>query len=133
MIEWDVQLGLLPQTKQGKDITINFWSMDIDNANIFWTDENGMQMVNRTLNKRSSYSLKASNSVSQNISANYYPVTRAIAIRDKVSMAQMTVMTTKVHGGSVLKPGRIELMHSRRLIYDDDYSKGVTLDDVEPV
>ena len=42
-------------------------------------------------------------------------------------------MTTKTHGGSVLKPGRIEIMHSRRLVHDDNYSKGVLLNERDPV
>jgi len=48
-------------------------------------------------------------------------------------MLQMTVMTTRTHGGSVIKDGRIELMHSRRLTFDDDYHRGVILSETDPV
>lgn len=137
MIEWDVQIDELPESKQGLDITVNFWALDFDNKNEFFTDQNGLEMRNRTLNARASYSYKnqplSQQHYLQNISANYYPVTRAIAIRDKKSRSQLTIMTAKTHGGSVLKPGRVELMHSRRLVYDDKYSKGVLLNERDPV
>jgi hypothetical protein len=94
-------------------------------------------MVNRTLNARSSYRYKTQSSSQthymNNISSNYYPVTRAIAIRDTITQGQLTIMTTKTHGGSVLKPGRIELIHSRRVLYDDEFSKGVILNERDPV
>lgn len=31
MIEWDVQVDQLPESKQGIDITVNFWALDFDN------------------------------------------------------------------------------------------------------
>lgn len=68
-----------------------------------------------------------------NVSVNYYPVTSAIAIRDRGWKNQMTVMTTRTMGGSVIRTGTIELMQSRRLNFDDNYRKGVILSESEEV
>jgi hypothetical protein len=54
-----------------------------------------------------------------NVTQNYYPVDSAIAIRDPVNGNQMTLMTTRSHGGSSIMEGQIELMHHRRLYCDD--------------
>ena len=45
----------------------------------------------------------------------------------------MTVMTSRTMGGSVLKKGRIELMQSRRLNFDDNHKRGIILKESEPV
>jgi len=42
MIEWEVLTGELPKSKQGQEITVNFWSHDIDNKGEFFTDSNGL-------------------------------------------------------------------------------------------
>lgn len=56
-----------------------------------------------------------------NVSVNYYPVTSAIAIKDFMYDLndQMTIIVDRTVGGAVIKTGRIELMHARRLLYDD--------------
>jgi len=45
----------------------------------------------------------------------------------------MTIMTSKTQGASVIVNSRVELMHSRRLYFDDKHSKGVILDNDEAV
>lgn len=57
------------------------------------------------------------------IAGNYYPVTSAIAMRDKsgLSNVQVTVMNDRAQGGSAdLQKATIELMHHRRILKDDD-------------
>ena len=63
----------------------------------------------------------------QNISVNYYQVTSATAVRDSTTEHQMTVMTTRTQGGTVLEHDCVELMQKRRLNYNDEYSKGMVL------
>jgi hypothetical protein len=41
----------------------------------------------------------------------------------------MTIMVDRTMGGSVLQTGRIELMHARRLLYDDLDSREVVLNE----
>lgn len=62
---------------------------------------------------------------------NYYPVTSAIAVRNLANYAheQMTVMVPRTMGGSSLSKGAIELMHARRLLFDDSSSREIVLND----
>jgi hypothetical protein len=104
---------------------VNFLSFDIDNNNTFYTDSNGLEMQKRILNYRPTWDWSGK----QNITANYYPVQTAIAIRDTNQTLQMTVMNSRSQGGSVINQGRIELMQHRRLYYDDGRGMGQALDE----
>lgn len=75
----------LPDHAQGQEITVNFYSLDINNGNEFYTDSNGLEMESRMLNYRPTWNYTAN--THQNTSVNYYPVSRAIAIRDKSTYA----------------------------------------------
>jgi lysosomal alpha-mannosidase len=56
-----------------------------------------------------------------NISANYYPINSAIALRDFENNKQATVLTERSTGGSAeLIKGTIEIIQNRRLIKDDN-------------
>ena len=67
------------------------------------------------------------------ISASFYPVTSSIVLRDTESgtFEQLTVMTTRTQGASATKESRIELVHSRRLLFDDRVSKEIILNDTD--
>ena len=91
LIRLDVELGSIPIDRE---VTVNFIAPQINNADIFYTDSNGLAMKKRVLNKKYEGGQRAA--------ANYYPVTTAIAIRDESNHLQMTVMPSYTHGGSVL-------------------------------
>jgi hypothetical protein len=59
-------------------VTVNWKSLDIDNEKTFYTDSNGLEMQKRVLNKRPTWHLETD----QLVSANYYPINSAIAIKD---------------------------------------------------
>lgn len=63
-------------------------------------------MQKRSIGIRPNFNIQTSDI----ISSNYYPVNSAIAIRKEDSDLQFTVMNDRSQGGSVLVPGRIELM-----------------------
>ena len=84
-------------------------------------------MQKRILNYRSTYTLETD----MKVSANYYPINTAIAIRDSDSGVQMTVMNDRAQGGSSIENGTIELMQNRRLFYDDDRGLNEPLDEVD--
>lgn len=67
------------------------------------------------------------------ISASFYPVSTAIVLRDQEieSFEDLTVMTTRTQGASATKEGRIEIMHARRLLFDDRISKEIVLNDTD--
>jgi hypothetical protein len=43
-IEWNVNLGSIPNDGKGKEVTVNWESLDIDNKGVFYTDSNGLEM-----------------------------------------------------------------------------------------
>lgn len=94
---------------------MNFHST-IDNEGVFYTDSNGLEMQKRELNYRPTWDL-TTKSGGLNVTANYYPIQTAIAIKD--SEMQFTVMNDRSQGGSVLEAGRVEFMQNRRLNIDD--------------
>ena len=113
---WDVVTYGIPLTGQGKELTVNWQSYDINNNNTFYTDSNALEMQERVLNYRPTWTVETN----QNVTANYYPVNSAIAIVDEEKNLQMTIMNDRSQGGTVLKNGRVELMQNRRLFFDDD-------------
>lgn len=72
-----------------------------------------------------------SHSTYDNVSQNFYPVTQAIAIRDynENERFQLTVMVPRTMAGGSHQPGRIELLHARRLLYDDAVSREIVLNE----
>jgi hypothetical protein len=82
IIEFEVELSSVhfDQNKVGKDIIVNWKFYDGFNPKgRFYTDSNSLEMMERNVNKWVEYEHTDKYS---NISANYYPVTSAIAMRD---------------------------------------------------
>ncbi len=52
MIEWDVTIDEIPLSTIGKEVTVNFISNETSNDETFFTDANGMHMVERHNNFR---------------------------------------------------------------------------------
>jgi hypothetical protein len=84
-------------------------------------------MQKRQLNYRPSWNV----TVLDNVTANYYPINTAIVIKDVKNHNQLTVMNSRSQGGSVLKKGRIEIMHNRRMYYDDHRGMGEALNETD--
>ena len=84
-------------------------------------------MQKRVLNYRPTWDLELR--ANQNITANYYPVGSAIVIKD--NYWQLSVMNSRAQGGSVINPGRIELMQNRRINKDDDRGMGEPLNETD--
>jgi hypothetical protein len=74
----------ISQDQTGKDIIVDWHMLEGFNTDDkFWVDANGMQMVYKTLNKREEYDFKdADTDAALSVSANYYPITSAIAVKD---------------------------------------------------
>jgi Glycosyl hydrolases family 38 C-terminal domain len=128
VIEWDIRTEEIPVSDmQGKEITVNFASKEIVNSGIFYTDSNGLEMQRRVL------PFKQGAATVNNVSASFYAVSSAIALKDteSESFEQLTVMTTRTQGASAIKESRIELMHARRLLFDDRISKEIVLNDTD--
>ena len=61
----------IPLSDQGKEVTVNWKSLEIDNNSTFFTDSNALEMQKRILNKRPTWD---SLETHENISSNYYPI-----------------------------------------------------------
>ena len=128
--EWTLKLGSIPNvtdSQSGKEVIIQFQTPQIANNKTFYTDSNGLEMQQRILDYRPTWNFSSYLNVTQN----YYPVDSAIAIRDQVNGNQMTVMTTRSHGGSSIMEGQIEIMHHRRLYCDDSRGVGEPLNETD--
>ena len=55
----------------------------------------------------------------------------AIVIRDEKNSNQLTLMATRACGGSSVETGTVELMHNRRLFYDDWRGVGEALNETD--
>lgn len=121
-----MDLGGLPNVYlDGFEVIAHFSAPELNNSGVFYTDSNGLEMQKRILNFRSYYNITEHmyGNNPQNITANYYPINSAIAIRDTSKNLQFTVMNDRSQGGSSLTSGSIELMQQRRIAADDN--KGV--------
>ena len=92
---------------------------------MFFTDSNGLHMQKRVLNSK--YGKNFSNPIE--IGYNYYPVTSAISIEDKITANRITILNDRAQGGSSQREGKIELMLQRTPLKDDN--KGLDEDCVE--
>lgn len=80
VLKVDVLLfGLPNQPLVGHEVTVNFYASSIDNAGVFYTDSNGLEMQTRKLNYRPTWNL-TTKSGGLNVTSNYYPIQTAIAI-----------------------------------------------------
>ena len=123
IIQFNVDLAGIPQSKQGQEVIVTFNFFDFDNNNTFYTDSNGLEMQKRILDQRPDWTLETN----QHISANYYPINSAISMIDPFRNLQVTVMNDRAQGGSVIESGTIEFMQNRRLYYDDNRGVGEPL------
>lgn len=83
--------------ERGKDVVIDWEFLDgFQSDNNLWIDSNGLDMHQKRLWERKEFEFIKT----ENIASNFYPVTSAIAIRDKNSMKQVTIMPDRSQAGS---------------------------------
>ncbi|XP_029636473.1 lysosomal alpha-mannosidase [Octopus sinensis] len=122
-VEWTA--GSIPiNDDKGKEIVVSYQT-NLKTNNMFYTDANGRQIMERKLNYRPTWTLK----ISEPISGNYYPVNTKIFIKDVEKDVQFTVLTDRSQGGSSLRDGHVELMLHRRLLFDDGRGVGEPLNE----
>ncbi|XP_037947876.1 alpha-mannosidase 2-like isoform X2 [Teleopsis dalmanni] len=100
------------------EIAMRF-STRIKNADVFYTDLNGLQMI-----KRKRFSKLP-------LQANYYPMPTAMYIEDDET--RLTVVSAQPLGGTSLAEGELEIMQDRRLARDDERGLGQGVLDNQPV
>jgi lysosomal alpha-mannosidase len=89
----------------GKEIISRF-SSDFVSHGLFYTDSNGREILERKRNFRPTWSVN----IKEPVSANYYPVTSRISLRD--GDKEFSILTDRAQGGTSLHDGEVELMVS---------------------
>jgi hypothetical protein len=132
ILKFDVDLNSIPTPYlDGYEVVAMFHAHNFDNNGTFFTDSNGLDMQERVLNYRSYYNItdKVYSLINSNITANFYPINSAVALRD--GQRQFTVMNDRAQSGSALNPGSIELMQNRRIPTDDNKGVGEFLNETD--
>jgi len=123
-VEFDWVIGPIPvKDGVGKEI-ISKVTTDIKSEESFFTDANGRQTLKRIRNQRETWDY----SVTEPVSGNYYPINSHIFIKNKEGQ-QLTLLVDRAQGGSSLHDGEIELMTHRRLLVDDGFGVGESLNE----
>lgn len=87
---------------------------DIQNT-VFFTDQNGFQMIARKTNPN------------RYVESNYFPMTSMGIVED--AHRRLSVHSAQAHGVAGLSPGQFEIMLDRELLYDDDRGLGEGVQD----
>uniref|UniRef100_A0A1B6CDC3 Alpha-mannosidase n=1 Tax=Clastoptera arizonana TaxID=38151 RepID=A0A1B6CDC3_9HEMI len=107
-MEFNWLIGPIPiEDKEGKEIISCFKFYNITSNNKFYTDSNGREMVERTLNFRPSYKVN----LEEKVAGNYYPATTRVTIKDN-NCTQYSVITDRAQGVTSRFDGQVELMFS---------------------
>uniref|UniRef100_A0A2C9KHR5 Glycosyl hydrolase family 38 C-terminal domain-containing protein n=1 Tax=Biomphalaria glabrata TaxID=6526 RepID=A0A2C9KHR5_BIOGL len=85
---------------------ISRYTSDLNSGQIFYTDSNGRETMQRRRYNRTLIDRLRQDTVS----SNYYPVTSSIYIQDHQNDLQLTILPDRCQGGSSLNSGQIELM-----------------------
>lgn len=92
---------------------------DVSNPmGLFYTDQNGFQLIGRKTNFESK------------IETNYYPATSMVVLEDEVK--RLTIHTRQSHGVASLKQGWLEIMLDRKVMSDDKKGLGEGVWDNRP-
>ncbi|CAD8152744.1 unnamed protein product [Paramecium pentaurelia] len=103
------------EQNKGKEVIVIFKSDNIKNQKVFYTDSNGMDLQQRKIGYRETWSLQTNEFVAEN----YYPINGIIQIKDHASHNVMAVINDRSQGGSSFNDGEIEIMIHRRMYQDD--------------
>lgn len=124
-VEADWVVGPIPhEDGVAKEVILRYDST-VRSGDLFYTDSNGRQMIERRRNHRPTWNLN----LTEPVASNYYPVTTRIDLRDRNS--QMTVITDRTQGGTSLKSQQMELMLHRWTVEDDGFGVGEPLNEME--
>lgn len=105
-VEFEWLVGPIPVGDEiGKEIVSRF-ETTMQTNEIFSTDSNGREMLQRKRNVRETWEIE----LEEPVAGNYYPITTKIAIEDETH--RLAVLTDRAQGGSSILDGSVELMVS---------------------
>lgn len=131
LLEFENTIGPIPDTKRiGKEIITRFDTnlhTGGHGQNVFYTDSNGREFMERKYNFRPTWDLK----VFEPISGNYYPLSTSMFIKDEKANVQLSILPDRSLGAASLTNGQMEIMVHRRLFFDDFRGVGEPLDETD--
>lgn len=122
VVEVQSHVYSIPGDGIGREIVMHM-EFDVNNQNLFYTDSNGLEMMQRKLNSRPTFQMDTS----EPAAGNFFPVNKMIMIND--STTTVAVLNDRSQAGTSLKNGEIELMIHRRLFSDDGHGVGEDLNE----
>nr|CAD7458127.1 unnamed protein product [Timema tahoe] len=87
---------------------ITRFTTNLESEELFYTDSNGRELLERRRDYRPTWTAK----LTEPVSGNYYPVTSKILIRDQNKGLELAVLNDRSQGGSSMKDGQVEIMQS---------------------
>ncbi|XP_045199322.2 alpha-mannosidase 2x-like [Mercenaria mercenaria] len=108
-VRQEITLELEPRLVES-EVILRF-KTDIDNKDLFFTDQNGFQLIGRKNNK------------DRPIETNYYPITTMAILED--STKRLTLHSAQSHGVASLEDGWLEVMLDRNMNHDDQKGLGM--------
>lgn len=112
-VDIEYSIGPIPVGDgRGKEV-ISRLMTPIRSQDLFGTDSNGRDFLQRRRDRRPSWPL----AVHEPVAGNYYPVTAGIFIED--ANASLAIVVDRAQGGASLAAGQIEIMVQRRTLADD--------------
>eukprot|EP01119_Soliformovum_irregulare_P015649 TRINITY_DN4429_c0_g1_i8.p1 TRINITY_DN4429_c0_g1~~TRINITY_DN4429_c0_g1_i8.p1 ORF type:complete len:877 (-),score=245.06 TRINITY_DN4429_c0_g1_i8:14-2644(-) len=107
----------------GKEVIARYIT-DLDTKNIWYSDSEGQEFVERKTNYR-----PYPYNISEPVAMNYVPMNFAAYIRDVAKGDQITLVSDRTRGCASLKNGEFENMLHRRLLHDDKKGVGEPLNE----
>jgi len=110
--------------KIGKEV-ITRYTTNFNSENIWFSDSNGIELIQRKTNYRPSWNF----TVTEPIAGNYVPVNAITALRDRAQGVQLTVVVDRSRSSASLTNGQLETMIHRRCLVDDGRGVGEPLNE----
>ncbi|CDW89891.1 glycosyl hydrolases family 38 protein [Stylonychia lemnae] len=131
-LEFDVFMARIDRKEfsKGKEVTINWRSIDIDNQGIFYTDANSYKIVKRDIERDTYRSYLSAETKLSSPQKYFYPVTSGMFIEDVQQKNFMVVMNDRCQGGSVYKQGRLEYLLNRYGVTTDELGLNEGMNDL---
>ncbi|KAK9693086.1 Glycosyl hydrolases family 38 C-terminal beta sandwich domain [Popillia japonica] len=126
-VEFDWLVGPIDVDDLNGREVISRFSTNLNTDDIFYTDSNGREMIQRRRDHRNTYTYTSE----EKVSGNYYPVTSKIVLKDPRQNLEFAVLNDRAQGGSSLTSGQVELMVHRRLLNDDAFGVGEALNEMQ--
>lgn len=108
----------------GKEV-ITRYTTNLNTAGLWYSDSNGIELIQRTRNARADWNY----TVTEPVAGNYVPVDTFTYIKDVNEDWQVTVLVDRSRSSASLADGQIETMLHRRCLKDDGRGVGEPLND----